>query len=149
MSNEAPFFHKFIQENFTYNDEHYSVVMSPEMYRDEEGLDGTGNYVGILINPSYGTFPFKLIPRRPGKWELHALEVIEKELSEEIEPDEEQAITDEIPAEQMERAIAEESQLDPNLLVTEEGLIFETGGQDPGIIKCFNDILEKYNKGEK
>lgn len=60
----------FIQKSFVYNDERYNVVLTPELYAEEDSLDFTGNYTGILICENRGTYPFQLTPGEETKWEM-------------------------------------------------------------------------------
>ena len=59
----------FIVHEFTYNRVHYKVILSPELYPDEGGLDFTGNYNGILISSNRGSKVFELYPDAHLRWE--------------------------------------------------------------------------------
>lgn len=61
----------FIVRDFTCNRVHYKVVLSPELYPDEGGLDFTGNYHGILISSTRGTKVFELSPDAHLRWETN------------------------------------------------------------------------------
>lgn len=65
--------YNFIQKSFVYNDERYNVVLTPELYPEEGGLDSNGDYIGILISESRGTFSFQLTPAVETKWEMNFL----------------------------------------------------------------------------
>ena len=60
--------YKFTVKSFEYNGIEYTVAISPELYPDEDGLDFTGNYIGILISSKKGTSNFELFPDAHTRW---------------------------------------------------------------------------------
>lgn len=61
--------YSFIDSCFEYNGVQYKVVLSPELYPAEGGLDFTGSYQGILISETRGTKTFELTPDPHTRWE--------------------------------------------------------------------------------
>jgi hypothetical protein len=62
-------FSQVIVRAFQYNAVNYEVVLVPDTYPEEGGLDFTGNYHGILISEEKGTKTFELIPDTHSRWE--------------------------------------------------------------------------------
>ena len=62
--------YKITVESFKYNDEVYTVAISPELNPEDVGLDFTGNYTGLLIDPNHGTYTFVLSPSGKDKWKF-------------------------------------------------------------------------------
>lgn len=52
--------YRFFQQTFTYNGQQYNVVLTPNLFPEEDGLDLSGEYTGILISPIRGSIPFEL-----------------------------------------------------------------------------------------
>ena len=48
----------------------YNVVVTPELYDDDERLYFTGSFLGVLIHPSKGTINFTMTPDQHTKWEI-------------------------------------------------------------------------------
>lgn len=61
--------YSFIESLFNYNGVQYKVVLAPELYPAEGGLDFTGSYHGILISETRGTKTFELMPDPHSRWE--------------------------------------------------------------------------------
>ena len=53
-------------ESFVWKDEVYNVAMSPQLYFGEDGLEVTGSYEGLIIDPDTGTIQFTLTPDAKG-----------------------------------------------------------------------------------
>lgn len=76
--------YKFATEAFIYEGEVYNLVVTPELYSEEDGLDFTGSYVGILIHPLKGTIDFTMTPDRNTRWEIDKKHAIHPGLIDEI-----------------------------------------------------------------
>lgn len=76
----------FTFRTFTYDGEIYKVVLTYEMGRweEDEGLDFTGCFEGILISEKTGTLAFTLLPDAKKVWECeyHSDEPIDRGLTE-------------------------------------------------------------------
>ncbi|MES2429292.1 MAG: hypothetical protein V4556_00045 [Bacteroidota bacterium] len=51
----------FTEKYFEYNGMPHRVVLTPELYPEDDGLDFTGKYYGILIG-NRGTRAFEIVP---------------------------------------------------------------------------------------
>ena len=69
MENANNFPYHFIVKSFNYNGNNYKVVLTPELYPDDDGPDFTGNYIGILISSNKGTKPFELERDELMRWQ--------------------------------------------------------------------------------
>ena len=128
MSHNTPFNYKFIQEEFIQDGQRYKVVLTPELYsEEEEELDFTGDYLGILISEGFGTYAFKLTENEETKWEMIALTTVNTQITEEL-------------------------QIDPNLIIDETGEIEAlsrppAGSFHSGIIDELDRIIQKSLNG--
>jgi len=69
MANPAILPFEIILREFEYNGVQFKVALAPEVYPDEDGLDFTGNYSGILISSKKGTKTFELLVDHHQKWQ--------------------------------------------------------------------------------
>jgi hypothetical protein len=76
MSHLNPIY-KFISEPFELGGEIYNVCMTPILHFEEDGLDFSGDYIGILIHPQIGTIQFTLTPDDSTGWEVDVKDFIE------------------------------------------------------------------------
>ena len=61
--------YEFTIKSFIYNDFAYKITLTPELYREEDGLDFTGNYCVMMISELRGTMMLTLNVDRSKKWE--------------------------------------------------------------------------------
>lgn len=69
MDNSATLPYDITIREFEYNGAQYKVALAPELYPDEDGLDFTGNYSGMLISSKKGTKTFELLVDPQVKWQ--------------------------------------------------------------------------------
>lgn len=67
----ADFAYNFSFKNFEYNGDQYKVVLTHELgtWEEDDGLEFTGCFEGILVSETTGTVAFQLMPDEKSGWE--------------------------------------------------------------------------------
>ena len=77
--------YKITVESFKWKNEVYNVAISPDLYADVDGIEFSGSYTGLLIDPNRGTIQFTMSPDEIGYWDVEPKGKIDPNVIDEIE----------------------------------------------------------------